>query len=195
MNCLVDETTDFNRSACNQFLHFQITSRSQQNLSLVPACTVYRNCYVYISCQWLLQKTTGEYETSLSVYSIFSTRGADKSLARPGGKQATATNSNFCSISSTRGADKSLARPGGETSYSDKLSFCSISSTRGADKSLARPGGKQATATNSNFCKPLKNNSEGCPSNQVSAAAMTSALDEKLRPFNCFFSRVGLRTY
>ena len=29
--------------------------------------------------------------------------------------------------------------------------------------------------------------SEGCPSNQVSAAAMTSASDEKCRPFNCFF--------
>ena len=26
-----------------------------------------------------------------------------------------------------------------------------------------------------------------CPSNQVSAAAKTSASDEKLRPFNCFF--------
>ena len=39
----------------------------------------------------------------------------------------------------------------------------------------------------SNFCKLLKKNSEGCPSNQISAAAMTSTLDEKLRPFNCFF--------
>ena len=38
-----------------------------------------------------------------------------------------------------------------------------------------------------NFYKPLKNNSEGCPSNQVSAAAMTSASDEKWRTFNCFF--------
>jgi hypothetical protein len=46
-----------------------------------------------------------------------------------------------------------------------------------------------------NFCKPLKNNSECCPFNQASAAAMTSASDEKWRPFNCFFSRVGLRTY
>ena len=60
----------------------------------------------------------------------------------------------------------------------------------GADKSLARPGRKQATATKlgiystcsprsskhflalcSNFCKPLKKNSEGCPSNKVSTAA------------------------
>ena len=61
--------------------------------------------------------------------------------------------------------------------------------TRGcADKSLARTGRKQATATKlgiysphsprssvhflasrSNFCKPLKTNSECCPSNQVSA--------------------------
>jgi len=64
--------------------------------------------------------------------------------------------------------------------------------------SLARPGRKQATATKlgiystysprssihflarcSNFCKPpKKRKSEGCPSNQVSAAAMTSASDE-----------------
>jgi len=60
-----------------------------------------------------------------------------------------------------------------------------------ADKSLARPGRKQATATKlgiystrfprrsihylarfSNFCKLLKKNSESCPSNQVSAAAI-----------------------
>jgi len=32
-----------------------------------------------------------------------------------------------------------------------------------------------------------KQKSEGCPSNQVSAAAMTSASDEKWRPFNYFF--------
>ena len=68
----------------------------------------------------------------------------------------------------------------------------------GADKSLGRPGRKQATATKlgiystysprssihflahcSNFCKSLKKKSEICPSNQVSAAAMTSASDEK----------------
>ena len=70
-----------------------------------------------------------------------------------------------------------------------------------ADKSLARPGRKQATTTTlwiystyssrssvhflarfSIFCKP----SESCPSNQVSATAMTSASDEKWRPYNCF---------
>ena len=75
-----------------------------------------------------------------------------------------------------------------------------------ADKSLARPGRKKTTATKlgiystyspqssihflahcSNFCKPLKKNSESCPSNQVSAAGMTSASDEKWRAFNCFF--------
>ena len=77
----------------------------------------------------------------------------------------------------------------------------------GADKFLARPGRKQATATKlkiystcsprssihflvrfSKFCKALKKNSEGCPSNQVSAAAITSASDEKWWHFNCFFS-------
>jgi len=75
----------------------------------------------------------------------------------------------------------------------------------GAHNSLVQPRKKQATATKlrisstyspwssihflahcSNFCKPLKKNS-GCPSNQVSAAAMTSASDEKWQPFNCFF--------
>jgi len=39
----------------------------------------------------------------------------------------------------------------------------------------------------SNFCKPRKKDSEGCPSNQVSMAAMTSALDEKWWTLNCFF--------
>ena len=76
---------------------------------------------------------------------------------------------------------------------------------RGADKSLALPGRKQATATKlgiystyspqsstdflaccPNFCNPLKR-FRIFPSNQVSAAAMISASDEKLRPFNCFF--------
>jgi len=45
------------------------------------------------------------------------------------------------------------------------------------------------------FTSHSKKNSGSCPSNQVSAVAMTSASDEKLRTFNCFFSRVGLRTY
>jgi hypothetical protein len=76
----------------------------------------------------------------------------------------------------------------------------------GADKSLVRPGRKQATATKfgiystypprssihflvrcSNFCKPLKKNSEGCPSNQGFVAAMTSMSDEKWQTFICFF--------
>jgi len=77
-----------------------------------------------------------------------------------------------------------------------KMNICIIRG--GADKSLARPGRKQATATKlgiystyspqspihflahcPNFCKPLKKNSESCPSNQVSAAAVTSASDKK----------------
>ena len=47
--------------------------------------------------------------------------------------------------------------------------------------------GNKLQRPNFNFCKPLKKNSEGCPSNQVSVAAMTSALDEKWRLFTCFF--------
>jgi len=65
---------------------------------------------------------------------------------------------------------------------------------RGADKSLARPGRKQATATKL-LQATQKKNSDSSPSNQVTVAAMTSASDEKWRPFNCFFSRVGLRNY
>jgi len=79
----------------------------------------------------------------------------------------------------------------------------------GADVSLARPGRKQATTTKlgiystyfprssihflarcSNFCKTLKKTSEICPSNQVFAAVMTSASDEKWRTFNRFFFSV-----
>ena len=92
-------------------------------------------------------------------------------------------------------------------SFSVYLRFAGCALLRGgADKSLARPGRKQATATKlgiystysprssihfltrySNFCKPLKKNLEGCPSNQVSAAVMTSTPDENWRPFNFFF--------
>ena len=56
---------------------------------------------------------------------------------------------------------------------------------RGADKSLARPRRKQATATI--LLQATQKNSEDCPSDQVSAAAMTCASDEKWRPFNSFF--------
>ena len=89
-----------------------------------------------------------------------------------------------------------------------KVNDTDIQNIRGSgDKPLARPGRKQATATQlgicptysprsslhflarcSNFFQPLKKNSEGCPSNHVSAAALISASDEKWRTFNCFFS-------
>ena len=39
--------------------------------------------------------------------------------------------------------------------------------------------GNKLWRPNSDFCKPLKKNSESCPSNQVSVAALTSASDEK----------------
>jgi len=74
------------------------------------------------------------------------------------------------------GADKSLARPGKKEATATKLGIYSTYLTRSSVDFLARC---------SNFCKPLKKNS-GCPSNQVSAAAMTSASDEKWRTFNCF---------
>ena len=49
------------------------------------------------------------------------------------------------------------------------------------------PEGNKLQQPNSNFCKPLNKNSEDCPSNQVSAAVMTSSSDKKWRTFNCFF--------
>ena len=68
----------------------------------------------------------------------------------------------------------------------------------GADKSLAKPERKQATATklriyssyspwSSLHFLATQKNAEGCPSNQVTAAAMTSASKEKWWPSNCFF--------
>ena len=95
-----------------------------------------------------------------------------------------------------------------ETLWKSNLNFVKdIPMLRGgADKSLAQSGRKKATVTKlriystysprtsihflahcSNFCKPLKKISEGCPFNQVSGAAITSASDEKWLPFNCFF--------
>jgi len=89
-----------------------------------------------------------------------------------------------CKLKSTpdtvRGnADKSLARPGRKHATANKLGIYSTYSPRSSIHFLSRC---------SNFCKPLKKNPEICPSNQVSAAVMTSASDEKWRPFNCFFS-------
>jgi hypothetical protein len=71
-----------------------------------------------------------------------------------------------------------------------------------AVKSLVLPGRKEATVTKlgihstysplssihflahcCNFCKPLRKNSEGCLSKQISAAALTSMLDEKCATF------------
>ena len=67
---------------------------------------------------------------------------------------------------------------------------------QGADKSLARPGRKQATATKLLILQDTQKKKIRRLSVQpISAAAMTSASEEKWRPFNYFFSRVGLRTY
>ena len=77
------------------------------------------------------------------------------------------------------GADKSLTRPGRKQATATKLGMCSTHSPRISIHFLTRC---------SNFCNPLKKKkSEDFPSYQVSAAAMTSALDEKWRTFSCFF--------
>ena len=75
-------------------------------------------------------------------------------------------------------ADKSVARPGMKQATATKLGIYSTHSPRSSIHFLARC---------SNFCKPLKKCSEVCPSNQVSAAAMNSASEEKWRAFNSFF--------
>ena len=68
---------------------------------------------------------------------------------------------------------KSLALPGREQTTAIKLGMYSTYTPRSSIYFLA---------ICSNFCKTLKRkNSEICPSNQVSAAAMTSASDEKWR--------------
>ena len=76
------------------------------------------------------------------------------------------------------GADKSLARPGRQQATATKLGIYSTYSPRSSIHFLAQC---------SNFWKPFKKKSQGCPSNQVSAAAMTAS-DEKWPPFTCFFS-------
>ena len=75
------------------------------------------------------------------------------------------------------GADKSLAQPGRKQATETKFGICSTHSPRSSAHFLSRC---------SNFCKPLKKNSEYCPTNQVYGAAMICASDEKWRPFNCF---------
>ena len=83
------------------------------------------------------------------------------------------------------GANKFLAQPGRKDATMTKLGIYSTSSPRSSIHFLDPC---------SNFCKTLKKNSEGCPSNQVSAARMTSASDKKWGTFNCcFFSVQGTR--
>ena len=90
-----------------------------------------------------------------------------------------------------------------ETSQSHRARHSTVGRTPLNERSARRTDlyltiqqeGNKQHRPNSNFCRQLKKNSEGCASNQVSAAAMTRPSDEKWRPFNCFFSRVGLRTY
>jgi len=76
--------------------------------------------------------------------------------------------------------DDSIVRGGADKPDQEatKLGVYSTYSPRSSIRFLARC---------SNSRKPLKTNSEGCPSNQVSVAAKTSASDTKWRAFNCFF--------
>ena len=73
---------------------------------------------------------------------------------------------------------KFLARPGRKKATATKLGIYSAYSPRSSIHILARC---------SYFCQLLKKNSECCLSNQFSAAALTSASEEKWRTFNCLF--------
>jgi len=88
---------------------------------------------------------------------------------------------------------QSVSSPTWKPPCSANMSNCLI--YRGADKAVARPGRKQATATKSNYCKPLKKKNRKVVRPTRSPRQQTSASDENWRPFNRFFSRMGLRTY
>ena len=98
----------------------------------------------------------------------------------PGYSQSLGFSYFYCILKSIlRGAAyRSLARPGRKQDTATKLGIYSTYSPRSSIHFLARCSG---------FCKPLKKKSEGCPSNQVSTAAMTSASDEKMATFQLFF--------
>jgi hypothetical protein len=89
--------------------------------------------------------------------------------------------SDICLIVLRGGADKSLAQPRRKQATTNKLGIYSAYFQLSSIHFLARC---------SNFCKPLNKNSEYCLSNQVSAAAMTSASDEKWR-LQLYFSVQG----
>jgi len=76
-----------------------------------------------------------------------------------------------------RGADKSIVRLGRKKATATKLGIYSTYSQRSSIHFLALALTLQVT----------QKNSEVYPSNQVSATAMPSASEEKLRTFNCFF--------
>ena len=103
---------------------YPIYNHNWRNIS-----TIYLYIYIYIYNKTSIKRNI--------------LRGADKSLARPGKKQATATedfefhiyliyNHNWRNIS---------------TVYIYNKTSIKRNILRGADKSLARPGKKQATAT------------------------------------------------
>ena len=75
------------------------------------------------------------------------------------------------------GADSFLAQPGRKQATAIKLRIYSTYSPRSSIYLLARCF---------NICKLLKKKKKIFTSNQISAAAMTSASDEMWRNFNCF---------
>ena len=66
---------------------------------------------------------------------------------------------------------------------------------RGADKSLARPARKQTKATKLTFASHLQKIQNFVRPNRSPRQQWPPRRDKKWRTFNCFFSRVGLRTY
>jgi len=66
---------------------------------------------------------------------------------------------------------------------------------RGTDKALARPGRKQATATKLYLLQATQKKIQVVLPTRYPEQQWPPRRGEKWRPFNCFFSRVGLRTY
>ena len=110
-------------------------------------------------------------------------RGADKSLARPGRKQATATK-----LSSNTG-------------YREWL-FCGFRENTGipfiipgADKFLARPGRKQGVATKLCFLQATQKKFRWLSVQPGLRDSNDLRVGRKMANFQYFFSRVGLRIY
>ena len=150
----------------NTYLDIRL-SEMRRSVNSRPFCSPWP-----FFCCMLLNKITGLFY-----------RGADKFLARPGRKQATATKLQL--LQATQKQFRRLSVQPGLRVSND-----------------LRVGRKVATFQLFFFSRVgLRTFQYPCTGNIKrrhlfsAAAAMTTPSDEKWRPSNCFFSLVGLRTY